>query len=106
MKQSHDAQIGWQVLKRNLPYGYVRRLFAELAGGNLPEEEVEEFLDEEVQYELARRLLAHGAEVGTDLAVGADDLEVDPIPRRSSTTTSSLRPSSPRSATAWPTPES
>jgi hypothetical protein len=79
MKQS---QIGWQFLKRKLPYEYVRRLFAELSGGNLPEkeEEVEEFLDEEIQRELTRRLLAHSAEVGTDLEVDVDDLGVDPIP--------------------------
>jgi AraC-like DNA-binding protein len=61
-------------------YEYVRRLFAELSGGNLPEEEAEEVLNEEVQRELARRLLAHGAEVGTDLEVDVDDLKVDPIP--------------------------
>jgi ParB-like chromosome segregation protein Spo0J len=77
MKQS---QIGWQVLKRKLPYEYVRLLFAELTWGNLPEEEVEEFLDEEIQREHTWRLLAHGAEVGTDLEVDVDDLEVDPIP--------------------------
>lgn len=61
-------------------YEYVRRLFADLDAGDLDEDDVAEHHDEEVQRELARRLLAQGLTLDTDLDVDVDDLDVAPIP--------------------------
>lgn len=61
-------------------YGYVRRLFAELDAGDLDEDDVADQVDETVQGELTRRLLAQGISHDTDRDIDLSEMDVVPIP--------------------------
>lgn len=61
-------------------YEYVRRLFAELDAGEFDEDDVSELLDEDIQRELARRLMAQGLSLDTDLDIDLDEIDVAPVP--------------------------
>lgn len=67
----HKRTLAEQVV--GCSYEYVRRLFAELSRDEVPAADVEAVLDEELQRDLARRLLAHGVSVDTELDVETDD---------------------------------
>lgn len=67
----HKRTLAEQVV--GCSYEYVRRLFAELSREEIPAAEVEALLDERLQRELVRRLLAHGVDVDMDLDVDADE---------------------------------